>query len=183
MIILASGSPRRAKLLKEAGLDFKIVPSDIDENYDEDLSPKEISMYLAEIKAKHIFEQHQNDIVIGADTIVVLENQILGKPKDANDAFEMLSKLSNQCHDVYTGVSIISKDKKVTFFSQTKVCMKPLSALEIESYVKTEEPMDKAGAYGIQGKGGTLVDHFEGDFFTIMGLPLKEVLYQLKNFM
>lgn len=183
MIILASSSPRRTKLLKEAGIDFKTVPSDVEEVYAEDLSPEDISMYLAKIKAKHVFNTHQNDVVIGADTIVVFQDQILGKPKDEEEAFEMLSKLSNQCHDVYTGVSIINKHQEKTFFSKTKVCMKPLSALDIKAYIKTKEPMDKAGAYGIQGEGGALVDRFEGDFFTIMGLPLKDVLNHLKDFM
>lgn len=182
MIILASSSPRRSKLLKDAGLTFKVVSSDIDEIYDEKLEPKEIAMYLAELKAKHIAQDYPNHVVLGADTIVVYNGEILGKPQDENDAMRMLSMLSNQCHDVYTGVSLIKGSQIETFFSQTKVCMKPLSKLEIEAYIKTGEPMDKAGAYGIQGDGGALVEKYEGDFFTIMGLPLKEVLNKLKKF-
>jgi septum formation protein len=182
MIILASSSPRRSKLLKDAGLTFKIVASDVEEHYDEKLEPNEIAMYLAELKAKHVAKSYTDDIVIGADTIVVFNQEILGKPKDENDAMNMLSKLSNQCHDVFTGVSLIKNDQVETFVSQTKVCMKPLSKLEIEAYIKTGEPMDKAGAYGIQGEGGSLVDRYEGDFFTIMGLPLKEVMNKLKKF-
>ena len=182
MIILASSSPRRAKLLKDAGLQFEIVASDVDETFDPTLTPSEIAMYLAKLKADHIAKNYKNDIVIGADTIVVYGNKILGKPVDENDAFEMLTTLSNQCHIVYTGVSIISKDKEETFYSQTKVCMKALSELEIRAYINTKEPMDKAGAYGIQGDGGKLVDQYEGDFFTIMGLPLKELLTRLKNY-
>lgn len=182
MIILASSSPRRSKLLKDAGLTFKIVSSDIEEVYDETLEPKEIAMYLAELKAKHIAKDYPNDVVIGADTIVVYDQKILGKPKDEDDAMHMLSMLSNQCHEVYTGVSLIKNNQIETFVSQTRVCMKPLSKLEIEAYIKTGEPMDKAGAYGIQGDGGALVERYDGDFFTIMGLPLKEVLNRLKNF-
>lgn len=182
MIILASSSPRRSKLLKDAGLTFKVVSSDIEEIYDEKLEPKEIAMYLAELKAKHVAKKYPNDVVLGADTIVVYNGEILGKPQDENDAMRMLSMLSNQCHDVYTGVSMIKGNHIETFFSQTKVCMRPLSKLEIEAYIKTGEPMDKAGAYGIQGDGGALVENYEGDFFTIMGLPLKEVLNKLKKF-
>lgn len=182
MIILASSSPRRSKLLKDAGLTFKIVASDIEEIFDENLEPKEIAMYLAELKAKHIAKNYPNDVVLGADTIVVYQDEILGKPKDEQDAMRMLLMLSNQCHDVYTGVSLIKGEQIDTFVSQTKVCMKPLSKLEIEAYIKTGEPMDKAGAYGIQGDGGALVEGYDGDFFTIMGLPLKDVLNKLKNF-
>ncbi len=182
MIILASSSPRRAKLLKEAGLDFKIVSSDIEELFDENLEPHEVAMYLANLKTKHIAENYKKDVVIGADTIVVYDRKILGKPIDEQDAFNMLTTLSNQCHDVYTGVTIIQGEKEETFYSKTRVCMKTLSELEIKAYIHTKEPMDKAGAYGIQGDGGKLVDHYEGDFFTIMGLPLKDVLSRLKNF-
>jgi septum formation protein len=181
MIILASGSPRRAKLLNDAGIDFKIVTSDIEETFDPNLEPQEVAMYLARLKAKHIASSYNEDIVIGADTIVVYNNQILGKPVDEEDAFRMLSMLSNQCHFVYTGVSIIKGEEEDTFYDQTKVCMKALSELEIKAYVKTLEPMDKAGSYGIQGEGRHLVEKYEGDFFTIMGLPLKKVLNKLKK--
>jgi septum formation protein len=105
----------------------------------------------------------------------------LGKPIDEQDAFRMLKMLSNQCHFVYTGVSIIKGEDEDTFFDQTKVCMKPLSELEIKAYINTLEPMDKAGSYGIQGEGRYLVEKYEGDFFTIMGLPLKKVLKKLKK--
>ncbi len=182
MIILASSSPRRAKLLSDAGIEFKVITSDVDEVFDKTLAPEEIAMYLAKIKAHEVAKKHPHDIVIGADTIVVYENQILGKPIDEEDAFKMLSLLSNKCHIVYTGVSIMKNGIDETFFSQTKVCMKEVSELEIRSYINTQEPMDKAGAYGIQGEGGKLVDHFEGDFFTIMGLPLKDLLSKLKSF-
>jgi nucleoside triphosphate pyrophosphatase len=183
MIILASGSPRRAKLLQDAGIEFKIVTSDIEETFDPNLEPKEVAMYLAKLKAKHIASSYENDIVIGADTIVVYNNHILGKPIDEDDAFRMLKMLSNQCHLVYTGVSIIKGDIEDTFYDQTKVCMKSLSDLEIKAYIKTLEPMDKAGSYGIQGEGRHLVEKYDGDFFTIMGLPLNKVVKHLKKHM
>ena len=181
MLILASGSPRRAKLLKDAGLDFKVISSDVEEIYDENLEPEEIVKYLAQLKAKDIFNNHPQDIVVGADTIVVYQDHILGKPVDEEDAFNMLSMLSNQCHDVYTGVSILHEDQEDTFYSKTRVCMKKLSDVDIKTYIETKEPMDKAGAYGIQGEGGQLIDHYEGDFFTVMGLPLKDVLFKLNK--
>ncbi len=181
MIILASGSPRRAKLLTDAGIKFKIITSDVEETFDPNLEPKEVAMYLARLKAKHIADSHPNDIVIGSDTIVVFNNKILGKPIDEQDAFRMLDVLSDQWHTVYTGVSMIKGDIEDNFFDQTKVKMKALSHLEIKAYIKTGEPMDKAGSYGIQGEGRHLVEKYEGDFFTIMGLPLKKVLDRLKN--
>lgn len=181
MIILASGSPRRAKLLNDAGIKFKIITSDIKETFDPNIEPKEVAMYLARLKAKHISIMHPNDIVIGSDTIVVFNNKILGKPIDEQDAYQMLRTLSDQWHTVYTGVSMIKGEQEDTFFDQTNVKMKALSDLEIKAYIKTKEPMDKAGSYGIQGEGRHLVEKYEGDFFTIMGLPLKKVLEKLKN--
>lgn len=182
MIILASKSPRRAKLLKDAGIDFIVIPSEAEEQVDFSLEPKEIVMQLAKLKAKEVSDRFNTDTVIGADTIVVFNNQILGKPKDEEDAFKTLSMLSDQCHEVYTGVSIIKGVLEETFVSQAQVCMKKLTELEIRAYIKTKEPMDKAGSYGIQGEGGNLVETYKGDFFTIMGLPLKEVVKQLDKF-
>lgn len=181
MIILASRSPRRAKLLRDAGINFKIVTSDVEEAYDENLEPAEIAMFLARQKAKDIATANPEDVVIGADTIVVFDSKILGKPKDEQEAYEMLSMLSNKHHKVYTGVSIIKGEVEDTFYSETKVYMKPLSDIVIKGYISTLEPMDKAGAYGIQGQGGALVKSYEGDFFTVMGLPLSEVLLRLKK--
>lgn len=181
MLILASGSPRRAKLLKDAGLDFHTEVSHITETFDPDKKPDEIVIDLALQKAKAVLSKHKNDTIIAADTIVVFNHQILGKPKDEDDAINMLKRLSNETHEVFTGVAIIKADQERTFFTKSAVTMKALSDLEIKNYVSTGEPMDKAGAYGIQGDGGALVDHFSGDFFTIIGLPLKEVLQTLKN--
>ena len=182
MLVLASSSPRRAKLLKDAGLDFIVIPSLVDEVVDEKYKPSDLVVELAKLKALSVAKDYPNDIVIGADTIVVFEDQILGKPKDEEDAYRMLKLLSDDRHVVYTAVALIKGDKIKTFVSETEVWMKNLSDLEIWNYIHTGEPMDKAGAYGIQGEGGSLVDHYKGDFFTIVGLPLKDVLDNLKNF-
>jgi septum formation protein len=182
MLILASSSPRRAKLMKEAGLDFIVEPSHIDEDLDDKLKPLDFVLELAKLKAQQVAKNHENDIVIGADTIVVYDEKILGKPKDEDDAYRMLKLLSNDRHIVYTAVAIVRNNEIKTFVSEAEVWMKNLSDLEIKNYIKTKEPMDKAGAYAIQGDGGNLVDHFKGDFFTIVGLPLKELLENLKSF-
>lgn len=183
MLILASKSPRREKLLKDAGLDFIVRPSNIDEEISQKLRPNDLALKLAEMKARHIANLNPNDIVIGADTIVVFEEQSLGKPKDEKDAYRILKLLSGETHTVFTGVAIIKGDKVKSFVSSADVTMKKLSDIEIKKYIETNEPMDKAGAYGIQGKGGALVDHYKGDVFTIVGLPLKQLLKALDDFM
>ncbi len=181
MLILASSSPRRAKLLKDAGLDFIVVPSHLEEFVDEKYKPAELVLELAKQKALCVAVKYPDDIIIGADTIVVFEDQVLGKPRDEEDAYRMLRLLSNDRHVVYTAVALVKGDQVKSFVSESEVWMKNLSDLEIKNYIKTGEPMDKAGAYAIQGEGGQLVDHYKGDFFTIAGLPLKELLEQLKN--
>lgn len=181
MLILASSSPRRAKLLKDAGLDFIVVPSHLEEFVDEKYKPAELVLELAKQKALSVAAKHPDDVIIGADTIVVFEDQVLGKPRDEEDAYRMLRLLSNDRHVVYTAVALVKGDQVKSFVSESEVWMKNLSDLEIKNYIKTGEPMDKAGAYAIQGEGGQLVDHYKGDFFTIVGLPLKELLEQLKN--
>ncbi|PKK92829.1 MAG: septum formation inhibitor Maf [Tenericutes bacterium HGW-Tenericutes-6] len=182
MLILASNSPRRSKLLKDAGLDFIVEASHLEEVVDEKLKPQELVIELAKMKAIHVAANHPNDVVIGADTIVVFEDQILGKPIDEEDAYRMLKLLSGERHTVYTGVALVRGEKVEAFVSATEVSMKSLSDIEIHNYIKTGEPMDKAGSYGIQGDGGNLVDHYKGDFFTIVGLPLKDLLEALKKF-
>ena len=182
MLVLASSSPRRAKLLKDAGLDFIVIPSHLEEIVDEKYKPNDLVVELAKQKALSVAKSYPEDIVIGADTIVVYDDQILGKPRDEEDAYRMLKLLSDDRHVVYTAVALVKGEKIKTFVSETEVWMKNLSDLEIWNYIHTGEPMDKAGAYGIQGEGGALVDHYKGDFFTIVGLPLKDVLDNLKNF-
>jgi septum formation protein len=182
MLILASNSPRRSKLLKDAGLDFIVDPSHLEEIVDEKLKPQELVIELAKMKANHVAARHPKDVVIGADTIVVFENQILGKPVDEKDAYRMLKLLSGERHTVFTGVALVRGEKIETLLSASEVSIKSLSDMEIQNYIKTGEPMDKAGAYAIQGDGGYLVDHYKGDFFTIVGLPLKDLLEALKTF-
>jgi len=181
MIILASGSARRAKLLKDAGITFEIMPSDIEEVINHKLKPEEIVVDLAVQKGMDARKDHPNDIVISADTIVVYQQDILGKPKDEEDAYRMLKMLSENTHQVYTGVCVAKGDKIEKFSVKTDVTMKKLSDLEIKEYIKTKEPMDKAGAYGIQGLGGALVESYQGDFFNVVGLPLKDVIATLNK--
>lgn len=182
MLILASGSKRRIELLKDSGIEFKVVLSDVIEVIDLSLSSEEVATSLARQKAISVYLNNTEDVVIAADTIVVLDGEILGKPIDENDAFEMLKKLAGKTHEVITGVAIISKDKEDIFFKKSFVTMKELSDLQILEYIKTGEPMDKAGSYGIQGLGKKLIDSYQGDFFAIMGLPLTDVLKKLSDF-
>jgi len=183
MLILASSSPRRAKLLQDAGLEFIVEPSHIDEAIDDEkLKPQELVLELAKLKALSVAEKYPNDIVLGADTIVVFEDEVLGKPKDEEDAYRMLKMLSGERHVVYTAVVLTRGEQLISFVSEAEVSMKSISDLEIRNYIQTQEPMDKAGAYAIQGEGGNLVDHYKGDFFTIVGLPLKELMENLKKF-
>ena len=182
MIILASGSPRRSKILKDAGVEFLVKVSEIDErsiNVNK-LKPHEMVMEIAKQKALSVSINHQNDIVIGADTGVFLENEFFGKPVDSEDAVRMLEALSGKTHNVITGVAIVKGETIKSFYSKSKVTIKKLNEIEIREYVSTGEPLDKAGAYAIQDMGGSLVKKYEGDYFNIVGLPLKEVLKTLE---
>lgn len=181
-VILASQSPRRKELLSLLNVKFEAIPADIDEEIDpnNDLV-KEIEK-LSYQKANHIFKDHKDALVIGADTIVKINNQVLGKPKTYEQAKQMLAMLSNNTHEVVTGVTIISGDKIETFSEIAKVTFYPLTEQEIDEYVKTNEPMDKAGAYAIQGIGAKFIKCIEGDFYTIMGLPIGELYHRLQKF-
>lgn len=183
MIILASASPRRQELLKLICNSFSVEPADIDETTDNSIEIEKIPEYLATEKARHIHNNnHYNDIVIGCDTGVFLDNIMLGKPENKQNACEMLNSLSDREHKVITGCSIFYRDKIISFSQTTSVEFYKLTDEEIEAYVNTGEPMDKAGAYGIQGKGATLVKKIDGDFYNVVGLPvalLNQRLYQL----
>ncbi|CCV64971.1 Septum formation protein Maf [Alteracholeplasma palmae J233] len=183
MIILASQSPRRKQLLEEAGVSFKIVSPDFDEKsvHLDKTDPKKYVSELAYKKASDVLEKNQEDTVIGADTVVVLENEVLEKPIDEEDAFRMLKKLSGKKHQVITGVAILKKGIEKVFTSVASVYFKELTDFEITEYIASKEPMDKAGSYAIQGIGSKLIERHEGDLFTIIGLPLKEVLQTLKT--
>lgn len=182
MIILASASPRRKELLKLIDENFVVEPSDIDEIVLAKIKLTEYPQYLAEKKAEHIFENnHQNDIVIGCDTGVFIDGIMLGKPKDKADAKQMLTRLSGCVHQVITGCCVITKAKRVCFSQTTDVEFYPLSDSEIDEYISSGEPMDKAGSYGIQGKGAVFVKGINGDYFNVVGLPVSELNQVLKN--
>ena len=181
-IILASASPGRKELMTTAGIDFSVKVADIAEKIPEGAKPYEAVMSLALQKAQAVAADNQDDIVIGADTIVVLDNEILGKPKDKNDAKRMLAELSGKAHSVYTGVAIIKGKKIKSFFDETRVEFYHLSEKEIDCYVETGEPMDKAGAYGIQGRGCLLVKKIDGDYFNVVGLPVSKLYRELSDF-
>jgi septum formation protein len=180
-LILASSSPRRKELLENLRLTFTVNSSEVDESFEPGLPPEEVVMQLAERKAQAIFGQHSSSFVIGADTIVVAGKEILGKPADEAQAIEMLKSLSGKHHDVYTGVSIMSPTSSSRFYERTEVLFWELTDSEIEAYVKTGEPLDKAGAYGIQQLGSMLVKKINGDYFAVVGLPVARTIRELRN--
>lgn len=183
-IILASASPRRNELFKKLGLDFKVEPSSYVEKIDSGKEPHVLAKTLSRYKATDVASKHKNVIVVGADTIVVLGEEILGKPKDTDDAKAMLKKLSGKPHRVITGFTIVDAEngKIISKSVETKVFFKKLTDEEIVTYVQSGEPMDKAGSYAIQGLGGKFIDKIEGDYNNVVGLPVKELERELKNF-
>jgi septum formation protein len=180
--ILASGSPRRKELLQQARYTFSIQTSDIDEIVEPHLTPSEVVCELARQKAEAVAKTNQDAVVLGSDTIVVCNDQILGKPKDQNEAREMLERLSDRDHSVLTGVAISEKCETITFFEETVVHFYPLTNEEIEQYLQTGEPFDKAGSYGIQGFGAYLVQSISGDYNNVVGLPLAKTMRELQAF-
>lgn len=180
-LILASSSPRRKELLELANLPFEILVSDIEETIPGNELPETIVQLLARQKAMAVAEKARDAYVIGADTIVVYNGIILGKPKTTEDAYATLKMLSDKTHEVLTGVSIISPELEVTFFERTKVTFWPLAEEEIKQYIASGEPMDKAGSYGIQGRGSLLVKKVEGDYFSVVGLPIARTVRELKK--
>ena len=181
-IILASASPRRREILENVNVKFTVQSSQIEEVILENEDPKDLVMRLAFEKCIDVAKKNRNALVIGADTIVVLDNNILGKPKDEDHAYEMIKSLSNKKHQVITGISLInlSLNKKVIDYVVSEVTFKDLSEETIRDYIKTKESLDKAGAYGIQGYGSLLVDSIKGDYFNIVGLPLSRISDLLK---
>lgn len=173
MLILASKSPRRRELLSLITTDFEIKSADVDESLPDGISPKEAVEYLSKIKAEPF--NNGVDIVIGADTVVAVDDEILGKPADRQQAAEMLKSLSGKYHSVFTGVTVIKPENTITFSVETKVKFFDLTDEEIRNYIATGECDDKAGAYGIQGKGALLVEKINGDYFNVVGLPISEL--------
>ena len=185
-IILASGSPRRRELLAKLNIDFEIITSDADETIDSD-NPETIVETLSERKARAVFDTITDDnvLVIGADTIVYYDGEVLGKPEDEEDARGMLSMLSDRTHQVYTGVSIISRikgeEKIKTFSDRTDVTFYEIDKFDLADYIKTGSPMDKAGAYGIQDDFAKHVKKIDGDYNNVVGLPLSKLYQELKT--
>ena len=182
-IVLASASPRRKQLLEMLGIEnLKILPAKGEEIAPENAAPQELVMALAAHKAREVAEQcAADDLVIGADTIVWLDGRPLGKPHSEDEAARMLRSLSGRTHRVYTGVALVRGGETVTGCEESGVTFRELTDDEIRRYVQSGEPMDKAGAYGAQGRGALLVKRIEGDFFNVMGLPLCRLGQLLKE--
>jgi len=182
-IILASASPRRKELLEMLGVkDMRIIPAKGEETAPENVSPGELVEALALQKAREVCALcSDEDVVIAADTIVWHENRVYGKPHSRDEAAQMLRSLSGAWHQVYTGIAVIRYRRESTGHEMSAVCFRPLSEGEIERYIDTGEPMDKAGAYGAQGIGALLVKEIRGDFFNVMGLPLCSLGQMLKE--
>ena len=184
-IILTSASPRRRELLEQGGIPFTVIPSQAEEKITTE-QPGQAVEELSYLKCSDIYEKSLGDVlVIGADTVVASEGKILGKPSSQKDAVKMLQSLQGREHEVYTGVTIMAREgnenRKKTFHEKTKVVFYPMSDEEIRSYVNTGEPMDKAGAYGIQGKSAVFIKEISGDYNNVVGLPLARLYQELKN--
>ena len=181
--ILASQSPRRQQLLRQIGIaDFEIIVPDADETYDPALSPEQIVSSISRKKAEAVRPLAKDALVIAADTMVFLDGLRLGKPKTQEEAREMLTALSGRTHHVCTGVTVCLGPQVFTESETTSVTFRPLTGWEIARYVLTGEPMDKAGSYGVQGLGALFVEHIDGDYFNVMGLPLCRLGRMLKRF-
>lgn len=183
-IILASGSPRRREILRQIGLDFSIEPADIDEGVKPSEPPLAYAVRVAKEKAEMAGKRTAEGIIIAADTIVVCNNLILGKPSDPADAGRMLRMLSGRMHQVITGLAVMdaASGRMAADSAVTMVWFRELTDREIGAYIATGEPLDKAGAYGIQGMGGLLVDRIEGCYFNVVGLPISLLYRILKDF-
>jgi len=183
MIVLASASPRRQEILRNAGIPFEVQVSNIDETVREGESPRGCAERLAREKAKSVAQQRPRDFVLGADTIVVVDDAILGKPRDREDAARMLRLLSGRSHEVITGVCLIAPDGTEEVRSEiTRVTMSAINEDEILEYVRSGEPMDKAGAYAIQGMASRWIPQIEGDYFNVVGLPMALVWEMLRQY-
>jgi len=183
-IILASGSPRRKEIFEKTGLPFTVIESAYEEDMTLPLAPSDLVNFLSCGKARAVAEKEKDAIVIAADTFIVFENKVLGKPKTEEKAREMLQMLNGKENNVITGVTIIDTDsgREISFYDMARIFFRNNSNETLEAYIKTGEPLDKAGAYAIQGIGAVLIDRIEGDFFTIVGLPLARLVEELKSF-
>jgi len=179
--ILASNSPRRKELLRNVIADFDIISSTVDEVIEPDMPYEEMVMDLAFQKASDVFKSNRDAMVLGFDTLVLVDNELLGKPKSKEEAKKMLQKLSGKTHFVLTGCALISKEISTSFYEKTRVNFYELTEEEIDNYIETGEPMDKAGAYGIQGYGSKFISGIVGDYFTVMGMPISKLYHELKG--
>lgn len=171
-LILASASPRRRELLGYFGLPFEVIPATGPEVPPDEADAGETARALSLAKAREVADAHPDAVVVGADTVVEIDGVILGKPRDTEDARRMLRLLSGREHRVYTGLTVIKDGRAESLWERTRVFFRPMTEAEIDAYVATGEPMDKAGAYGYQGRAGIFVERIEGDFFNVVGLPL-----------
>ena len=182
-LILASNSPRRQQLMRDAGFEFTVKVKDTNEDFSKTMPAQEVPAFLARKKAEAFRKELQNEIILTADTIVVIENEILNKPKDASEASEMLRKLSGRQHQVITGVCLMTTENTETFIDTAEVFFRELTDFEIDYYIKTCRPFDKAGAYGVQDFIGMVgISRMEGSYFTVMGLPVHKVYEALSKY-
>lgn len=181
-LILASQSPRRQELLTQVGLSYKVRTGVVDESSVKTTDPEEKARELAKLKNHAVSLQDEGEVILSADTLIAFQGEILEKPKSKEKAYEMISKLSGAVHQVLTGVSLRSSKKEKTFVEITKVEFWPMTREKITAYIHTDEPYDKAGAYGIQGLGAIFVKQLIGDYYNVMGLPLSRVVKELKDF-
>lgn len=183
-IILASQSPRRKELLKQLDLPFEVRTKDIDESFPSNFRPEAAAVYIAEKKANSFLDPLDKELLIAADTLVAIDQEIFGKPKDSDDAFRMLRLLSGNVHEVITGVALLHQKKIYSFFEKTLVYFKHLTDEEIAYYIETYQPFDKAGAYGIQEWIGMVgVERIEGSYNNVVGLPTARLYHELHTFL
>jgi len=183
-IILASASPRRREILSLTGLKFRVAPGDYEEDMDSGQEPHKLARSLSLEKARSVAGKHRNALIIAADTFIVFRGRLLGKPHTAAEARRMLKMLNGREHSVLTGFTIMDTEsgQKLSRSVETRVWFRKLGMKELEAYIKSKEPLDKAGAYAIQGLGAAIVKKIEGDFFNVVGLPLSELVEGLKKF-
>ncbi|HHJ53544.1 MAG TPA: septum formation protein Maf [Caldithrix abyssi] len=184
-IVLASASPRRFELLKNIGLNFRVEVSDVAENHPDIKEPTELALYNARIKGRAVANKYPESLIISADTIVVLDNHLMGKPANEQEAYRMLKTLSARTHKVITafGLHLLKYEKEHYDWVATDVTFRPLTDEEIWAYINTAEPMDKAGAYGIQGQGAILIEKISGCYYNVVGFPLSRFYEALGNFL
>jgi septum formation protein len=183
-LVLASTSPRRKEILEMVGFSFRTTKSNVIEKFNPRLSPRGQAESLSQQKAEAVAERYKDAIIIASDTVVAIDNESIGKPEDVADAKRLLRKLHGRIHSVYTAFTIIdiATKKTVTKSVQTKVSIRKMTPREIDWYVASGEPMDKAGAYAIQGRGAIFIEKIEGDYFNVVGLPIASLIEELKKF-